>query len=159
IGLPLSLMQLRTRPDAAVMELGMNHAGEISTLVDIARPHVRVWTNVGDAHMGFFASADAIPDAKAGVLEGRSGQTGLVCNADDARVMARVRAFPGRVLTFGLSEGATVRAHRVADRGVNGMRARVTTPAGEVDMETPLLGRGNLANVLAATAVALDFGI
>ena len=69
IGLPLSLMQLRQRPDVAVMELGMNHAGEISTLVAIAEPDVRVWTNVGDAHLGFFASADAIADAKAEILE------------------------------------------------------------------------------------------
>ena len=49
IGLPLSLMQVRTAPDVAVMELGMNHAGEISELVAIAEPDVRVWTNVGDA--------------------------------------------------------------------------------------------------------------
>ena len=66
----LSLMQLRTAPDVAVMELGMNHAGEISRLVEIATPDVRVWTNVGDAHLGFFASADAIADAKAEILEG-----------------------------------------------------------------------------------------
>ncbi len=70
IGLPLSLMQLRSGPDVAVMELGMNHAGEISTLVAIAEPDVRVWTNVGDAHLGFFASPDAIADAKAEILEG-----------------------------------------------------------------------------------------
>ena len=69
IGLPLSLLQLRERPDVAVMELGMNHAGEISTLVAIAEPEVRVWTNVGDAHLGFFASPDAIADAKAEILE------------------------------------------------------------------------------------------
>jgi UDP-N-acetylmuramoyl-tripeptide--D-alanyl-D-alanine ligase len=159
IGLPLSLMQLRTRPDVAVMELGMNHAGEISTLVDIAAPDVRVWTNVGDAHLGFFASADAIADAKAEILERAGAADVLVCNADDARVMARARSFPGRTVTFGLSDAATVRARDVQDRGVKGMRARVLTPAGEIDMETPLLGRGNLANVLAATAVALDFGI
>jgi UDP-N-acetylmuramoyl-tripeptide--D-alanyl-D-alanine ligase len=69
IGLPLSLMQLRTRPDVAVMELGMNHAGEISRLVEIAEPDVRVWTNVGDAHLGFFASPDAIADAKGEILQ------------------------------------------------------------------------------------------
>ena len=69
IGLPLSLMELRQRPDVAVMELGMNHAGEIRTLVGIAEPDVRVWTNVGDAHIGFFASPDAIADAKAEILE------------------------------------------------------------------------------------------
>src|SRR5439155_993573 len=65
IGLPLSLIELRQRPEIAVVELGMNHAGEISTLVRVARPDLRVWTNVGEAHLGFFASLDAIADAKA----------------------------------------------------------------------------------------------
>jgi UDP-N-acetylmuramoyl-tripeptide--D-alanyl-D-alanine ligase len=159
IGLPLSLMQLRTEPDVAVMELGMNHAGEIRKLVAIAEPDVRVWTNVGDAHLGFFASADAIADAKAEILERAAAGTVLVCNADDPRVMARAAAFPGRMLTFGESEQATVRAHLVRDRGIRGMSADVRTPAGERTFETALLGRGNLLNVLAATAVAVDFGV
>ena len=61
IGLPLSLHRAaRTGPDVAVVELGMNHAGEIRTLVGIAEPDVRVWTNVGDAHLGYFGSRDAI---------------------------------------------------------------------------------------------------
>jgi UDP-N-acetylmuramoyl-tripeptide--D-alanyl-D-alanine ligase len=159
IGLPLSLLQLRERPDVAVMELGMNHAGEISTLVAIAEPETRVWTNVGDAHIGFFASPDAIADAKAEILE-RAGSTHvLVCNADDPRVMSRAAGFAGRTLTFGTVAGATVRATDVQNLGIDGMRARVTTPAGERVIHTPLLGRGNLANVLAATAVALDFDV
>ena len=159
IGLPLSLMQLRERPDVAVMELGMNHAGEISTLVAIAEPEVRVWTNAGDAHIGFFASADAIADAKAEILEGAGPDHVLVANADDARVIARVGSFAGRTVTFGTAAGATVRATDIEDRGVEGMRARVTTPAGERMVTTSLLGRGNLSNVLAATAVALEFGV
>ena len=159
IGLPLSLMQLRDGPDVAVMELGMNHAGEISTLVAIAEPDVRVWGNVGDAHLGFFTSADEIADAKAEILERADTRTVLVCNADDPLVMARVNGFPGRTLTFGVAEGASVRATAIEDRGVDGMRARVATPAGEATIETPLLGRGNLSNVLAATAVAVDAGV
>ena len=90
LGLPLSLLELRHGADVAVMELGMNHAGEIRTLVDVATPEVRVWTNVGEAHIGYFGSADAIADAKAEILEGASADTLLVANADDARVMARV---------------------------------------------------------------------
>jgi UDP-N-acetylmuramoyl-tripeptide--D-alanyl-D-alanine ligase len=159
IGLPLSLMQVRHAPDVAVMELGMNHAGEISTLVAIAEPDVRVWTNVGDAHLGFFASPEAIADAKAEILEGATRSTVLVCNADDPRVMSRASGFPGRTITFGASERATVRATAIDDRGLTGMRAHVTTPAGETVIETPLLGRGNLSNVLAATAVAAEFGV
>ena len=159
IGLPLSLMQLRTEPDVAVMELGMNHAGEISTLVAIADPEVRVWTNVGDAHLGFFASADAIADAKAEILEAADTTDVLVCNADDARVMVRARRFAGRTVTFGVAPGATVRAFGVEELGLDGMRASIVTPAGEARIETPLLGRGNLSNVLAATAVAIEFGV
>jgi UDP-N-acetylmuramoyl-tripeptide--D-alanyl-D-alanine ligase len=159
IGLPLSLMQLRDRPDVAVMELGMNHAGEISTLVAIADPDVRVWTNVGDAHLGFFQSADAIADAKAEILERAEPHDLLVCNADDPRVMARAPRFAGRIVSFGEAHGASVRATEIEDRGLDGMRARVATPAGERVIETPLVGRGNLANVLAATAVALEFSI
>ena len=98
IGLPLSLMQLRDRPDVAVMELGMNHTGEISTLVAIADPDVRVWTNVGDAHLGFFESAEAIADAKAEILERAEAHDVLVCNADDPRVMARASRFAGRLV-------------------------------------------------------------
>src|SRR5262249_30864686 len=101
IGLPLSLMELRQQPDVGVVELGMNHAGEISTLVRIAEPDVRVWTNVGEAHLGFFESVEAIADAKAEILEGATPSTRLVANADDDLVTARVKAFAGRVTTFG----------------------------------------------------------
>ena len=83
----------------------------------------------------------------------------LICNADDPRVMARVGGFAGRLLTFGTATTATVRAQDVEDRGLRGMRARVTTPAGSGVIDTPLLGRGNLSNVLAATAVAVDAGV
>ena len=159
IGLPLSLLQLRQRPDVAVMELGMNHAGEVSTLVAIATPEVRVWTNVGDAHLGFFASVDAIADAKAEILERAATDHVLVCNANDPRVMARAGRFVGQTVTFGTASGVTVRAEQVEELGIDGMRARLETPVGRRLLQTPLLGRGNLFNVLAATAVALEFGV
>src|SRR5512140_1450964 len=60
IGLPLSLLELDERTEVAVVELGMNHAGEIRRLVDIAEPDVRVWTNVAELHLEFFPSVDAI---------------------------------------------------------------------------------------------------
>ena len=118
IGLPLSLIDLRSRPAMAVVELGMNHPGEIRRRVSLAEPEMRVWTNVGDAHIGFFASADAIADAKAEILDGADRDTVVVANADDPRVMARVRPFRGRLVTFGRAAGADVRASEVAFRGV-----------------------------------------
>jgi UDP-N-acetylmuramoyl-tripeptide--D-alanyl-D-alanine ligase len=159
IGLPLSLIDLRERPEIAVVELGMNHAGEISALVHIAEPDVRVWTNVGEAHLGFFESVDAIADAKAEVLEGASPHAVLIANADDDQIVKRMGRFAGRVMTFGIDRSADVRATDVVDRGVEGTSARVTTAQGAAEVTTPLVGRGNLANVLAATAVALEFGV
>jgi UDP-N-acetylmuramoyl-tripeptide--D-alanyl-D-alanine ligase len=159
IGLPLSLLELRARPEIAVVELGMNHAGEIRTLVGIAEPEVRVWTNVGDAHLGFFASPDAIADAKAEIMEHARPADVLVANANDPRVMARSERFIGRVVTFGIDTGADVAATGVAYRGLDGTSAHLTTARGDADITVPLLGAGNLANVLAAAAVALEFDI
>jgi len=159
IGLPLSLIELRERPEVAVVELGMNHAGEISTLVRIAEPDLRVWTNVGEAHLGFFASVDAIADAKAEVMDGATAQTVLVANADDPRVAARARRFAGRVTTFGIDQPADVKAADVVDRGIDGIAAVVSTRRGRIEMVTPLIGRTNLANLLAATAVAVEFDV
>jgi UDP-N-acetylmuramoyl-tripeptide--D-alanyl-D-alanine ligase len=159
IGLPLSLLELRSRPAVAVVELGMNHPGEIRALVAVAEPDVRVWTNVGDAHMGFFASVDAIADAKAEILEQARPGDVLVANADDPRIMLRTKAFAGRVVTFGIDAPADIRASSVVERGLEGTAARVETPAGGFDLQTSLLGLGNLSNVLAATAVALQFDV
>src|SRR4029453_18919753 len=97
---------------------------------------------------------DAIADAKAEILERAGSDTTLVCNADDPLVMARATRFAGRTIAFGTSERAAVRATDVEDLGLRGMRARVVTKAGERSVHVPLLGRGNLYNVLAATAVA-----
>jgi UDP-N-acetylmuramoyl-tripeptide--D-alanyl-D-alanine ligase len=159
IGLPLSLLELRSGPDVAVVELGMNHPGEIRTLVGIAEPEVRVWTNVGDAHLGFFPSIEAIADAKAELLEHARPDDVLIANADDARLMSRTRSFAGRVVTFGIDTDADVRASDVEMRGLEGTSARVRTSRGELRLRTSLLGRGNLLNVLAATAVAVHFDV
>lgn len=160
LGLPLSLLELRHgSADVAVMELGMNHAGEIRTLVGVAEPEVRVWTNVGEAHLGYFASRDALADAKAEILEQADASDVLVCNADDELVMARAPRFAGRVVTFGERAGADVRASEVQDRGLTGTSAVITTSAGARAVHVPLVGRANLANALCAAAVASQMSV
>lgn len=159
IGLPLSLLDLRHGPDIAVLELGMNHAGEISTLVRLASPDVRVWTNVGNAHIGFFGSVEAIAEAKAEILEDATATTLVVANADDPLVMRHVAAFKGRVLTFGSTAWADVQSRRVDDHGFDGTTSEVSTPWGPLSLRLALPGRANLLNVLAAATVALDAGV
>jgi UDP-N-acetylmuramoyl-tripeptide--D-alanyl-D-alanine ligase len=159
IGLPLSLLELRRGFDVAVVELGMNHAGEIRALVEIAEPDVRVWTNVGDAHIGHFTSRDAIADAKAELLHASTPKTVLIANADDPLIVAHLASFGGRSITFGESRGADVRASQIVDRGFDGTEADVDSPAGRLHLRVPLAGRAQLGNVLAALAVAIDFGV
>jgi UDP-N-acetylmuramoyl-tripeptide--D-alanyl-D-alanine ligase len=159
LGLPLSLLELRHGADVAVMELGMNHAGEIRLLEDIAKPSVRVWTNVGDAHLGHFESRAAIADAKAEILEGASSSDLLVCNADDPLVMERAASFAGRTVTFGTSQAADVRAVDIEEQGIDGTRFTLTTPGRSAALVAPLLGSGNVSNLLAAAAVATELGV
>lgn len=159
LGLPLSLLELRRGADVAVMELGMNHAGEIRTLVGVAEPEIRVWTNVGEAHIGHFGSAEAIADAKAEILEGAGPDTLVIANADDERVRRRLSSCAGRVVTFGTVEDAHVRAVDIEDLGLDGTRARLVTSRGSADVKVPLLGRGHLMNVVCAAAVALEMGV
>jgi UDP-N-acetylmuramoyl-tripeptide--D-alanyl-D-alanine ligase len=137
----------------------MNHSGEIRTLVGLAEPDVRVWTNVGNAHIGHFGSIDAIAEAKAEILEGATVTTVVVANADDARVMRHVVGTVAKTLTFGIEQQADVWARRVEDLGFDGVRADVTTPWGAMSLQVALAGRPNLLNVLAAATVALDAGV
>jgi UDP-N-acetylmuramoyl-tripeptide--D-alanyl-D-alanine ligase len=83
----------------------------------------------------------------------------LVANANDPRIMARVGPFAGRVVTFGIGVGAHVEARAVEALGLDGMSAEVRTRAGSARIRTPLLGTGNLSNVLAAVAVALELEV
>ncbi len=159
IGLPLSLFELRTCPAMGVVELGMSGAGEIRRLVEIAEPEVRVWTNVGSAHLGHFASVDAIASAKAEILGLSDPDTVLVANAGDPRVMWHARGFAGRTITFGVDVRADVEVRDVEARGAEGMRGLLVAGGANRRFETPLLGDGNLANIAAATAVALDAGV
>lgn len=159
IGLPLSLFELRTAPDMAVMELGMSGFGEIRTLVGIAEPQVRVWTNVGEAHLGFFSSVDDIAVAKQEILEGAGADDVFVANAGDPRVNARIAGFPGRVVTFGVDVDADVAITGATSHGFDGTTATLRLRGDAHRIETRLIGTANLANVAAASAVALSCGV
>ncbi len=154
-GLPLSLLRIRDDADAAVVEIGVNHPGELRPLADIAAPNIGVVTNVGAAHVGNFDSVDAIAAEKRQLLESLPADGIAVLNADDARVAAFRAAHSGRSVTFGIDQEADLRAEDLHDLGVEGVRFRV---AGH-PMVTSLPGRHNVANIVAAMAVAQCLGV
>lgn len=159
IGLPLSLFELHTAPQMAVLELGMSGFGEIRRLVEIAEPQVRVWTNVGEAHLGFFSSVEDIAVAKQEILEGAAPDHVFVANAGDPRVRARIAGFPGRVVTFGVDVAADVTVTDIGTRGFEGTTATLTLRGDAHRIETRLIGTANLANVAAGAAVAVTCGV
>ena len=163
VGLPVSLLRIDETARVAVLEMGMNHAGEIARLAEIARPDVGVVTNAGYAHIENFDSLAGIAAAKRELVESLGANGTAILNADDERVAGFASVHPGRTVLFGQSPAADVRAEDVtylADaegRGeqIPGVRFRV----GVTEFETALTGRHGVSNVLAGIAVAGVYGV
>ncbi len=154
VGVPLSILRLPDACRVAVLEMGMNHAGEIRDLAAIAKPQVGVVTNVGYAHVEFFESIEGVAAAKRELVEGLPADGVAVLNADDVRVRRFGANHPGRTLLYGFSDEADIQAQAV-DFGADSTRFRALG----VDFETGLTGRHAVSNLLAAIAVAQVFEI
>jgi UDP-N-acetylmuramoyl-tripeptide--D-alanyl-D-alanine ligase len=160
-GLPLSVLKMESDGkhasdfDYAVLEMGMNHKGEITRLTEIAPPDVGVVTIVAPAHLEFFSSIDDIAEAKAEMLSGITAGGTAVLNADDERVaaMAAMRSDISS-LTFGIEHNADVMASEIRPGGVGGSSFLLSTRHGQVEARVPLPGRHNIYNALAAATVA-----
>jgi UDP-N-acetylmuramoyl-tripeptide--D-alanyl-D-alanine ligase len=154
VGVPLSILRLPDHCKVAVLEMGMNHAGEIQRLAEISRPQIGVVTNVGYAHVEFFSGIEGIAAAKRELIEGLPADGVAVLNADDPNVREFGKVHPGKSITFGFSEGANVQAE-AAEFGPDGVRFRV----GGVDFETGMAGHHSVMNLLAAIAVGGLFDV
>jgi UDP-N-acetylmuramoyl-tripeptide--D-alanyl-D-alanine ligase len=154
VGVPLSILRLPGDARVAVLEIGMNHAGEIRDLARIAKPRIGVVTNVGHAHMEAFDSIQAVAAAKRELIEALPPDGIAVLNADDPLVAEFRAVHSGRVITFGLSDAAGVRAENV-EVSTEGVRFSV----GGIQFESALPGKHSISNLLAGIAVAGIFGI
>lgn len=155
LGLPLSILRLPDDCQVAVLEMGMNHEGEIRELAGIAGPQIGVVTNVGWAHTENFADGiEGIARAKSELIEALPREGTAVLNADDERVRGFAKLHAGPSVLFGFAEAADVRAENVS-LTPEGARFRVLG----VEFESPLAGRHGVSNVLAGIAVAHAMGI
>lgn len=157
-GLPLTLLRLRGEHRAAVLELGMSAPGELRALVAIAHPDVAVITRIAPVHLEFFASLDAIAEAKAEILEGLAPRGTAVLNGDDPRVARIGERFAGRVVWFGRGKGREITA---TDERPSGAGTELTLHAAgtAVPVRLPLVGPHFVENFLAAAAAAHVLGI
>ena len=143
----------------ALLELGMNHAGEIRALTKICNPDSALLTNVAAVHLEFFSDLDAIASAKGEILEGLPQEGKFFFNADDSWLSRLASHFSGQKVSFGLENEAGV---RVSDYRLEGLREMsfVIDARGECfTAAVPFVGKHFLYNIAAAVAVAVSFGL
>jgi len=153
IGLPLTLLKLRPEHQWAVLELGMNHAGEIRRLAEICNPDIGIITNVGSAHLEGLGSIEGVMRAKGELLEKIKPEGAAVLNADDPRVLKLAAAWKGRRLLFGKSDRADVRAVSVSQKGRK-TRFKIAVAGKDIAVSLNIPGKFMISNALAAAAAA-----
>ncbi|WP_348268386.1 UDP-N-acetylmuramoyl-tripeptide--D-alanyl-D-alanine ligase [Edaphobacter paludis] len=159
-GLPLQLLKLERDHEVAIIEMGMNHAGEIAALAKIAEPDWAVVSNVGPVHLEFFPDGMAgIARAKYELIEGLPADGVAVLNFDDNYVASFGRGLGERAVFYGVNEGAEVRAVHVAEVGAEGVVFTVEAFGERASVQLRMLGRHNVPNALAAIATGLQSGI
>jgi UDP-N-acetylmuramoyl-tripeptide--D-alanyl-D-alanine ligase len=158
-GLPLQLLRLEPEHDYAVIEMGMNHLGEIAALARIAAPDWGVVTNVGTAHIENFAEGQAgIARAKFELVEALPPGGVAFLNCCDPYVSQFGRDFPGRVVYFG--EGPCADPQIIEQKeDTNGLHVHFRARDREGELTLRLLGSHNGANAMAGLAVALEAGV
>jgi UDP-N-acetylmuramoyl-tripeptide--D-alanyl-D-alanine ligase len=157
IGVPLTLLRLKPGDRFAVIEMGMNHPGEIDYLTRLACPTIALITNAAAAHLAGLGSVEAVARAKGEIYSGLTEDGIAIVNADDPYAgLWRELAAPHRVVSFGLERLADVSA--VYELDATGSTLHLRTPQGGISMRLSLLGRHNVMNALAASSAALAAG-
>jgi UDP-N-acetylmuramoyl-tripeptide--D-alanyl-D-alanine ligase len=165
IGVPLTLLQLRAAHRAAVVELGMNHPGEIAVLAHIAQPTVALVNNAQREHQEFMGTVEAVARENGAAIEALPADGVAVFPCDDEYAdVWQAQAGQRRCLRFALADaadgawpGAEISA-RARWEGA-AWQVEMTTPEGSARMTLPVAGRHNVRNALASTAAALGAGI
>lgn len=157
IGVPLTLLQLKPGDRYAVIEMGMNHPGEISYLTRLASPTIALINNAAEAHLSGLGSVEAVAYAKGEIYSGLTADGIAIVNVDDhyADLWRRLSG-SHRLVTFGLDHQADVSADYTLS--TSGSQIHLRTPQGDISMRLSLLGRHNVMNALAASSASLAAG-
>ena len=167
IGLPLTVLKIREEHEVAVLEMGINHFGEMSRLSRIAKPDVCVITNIGQCHLEFLIDRDGILRAKSEIFESMNPE-GVVClNGDDDKLITVKNVHGKRPVFFGKSDSCDIQAVNVENLGLRGSKAdvRVGENGGMEEAAEPFAirlhvpGEHMVSNALAAIAVGRALGL
>ena len=157
LGVPLTIFRIGPEHGAAVVELGINHFGEMSRLGAMAKPDIAVYTLIGRSHLEALGDLDGVLRAKGELVEHMPPDGMLIVNGDDEKLAAWRPA--RRKLTFGLGEGCDVRGVGFAPRGAKGSALTVLAGERRIELFLPAYGRHLAYAALAAAAVGIELGL
>ena len=156
IGLPVTLLKLDESHKRAVVEMGMNHKGEIARLTEIAGPDTAAILNVGMAHLEGLGDMDGVAEAKTELIAHASPDTEIILNGDDAVLMKHARKFDRKFVTFGMKKENHIQGIHIEAKGLEGIRFDLRCGDDTWPIELPTSGVHNVKNALAAAAIALS---
>ena len=159
IGVPLTVLSMPGDTEVAVLEMGINHFGEMHNLSRIARPDICIMTNIGQCHLEFLGSREGILKAKSEIFDFMD-EDGSVCVNGDDDMLASIKEVKGKKpVTFGLSEECQVYATDIRGKGLFGSEAVIHGNGESFAVQIPLPGEHMVYNALAATAAGLLLGL
>ena len=159
LGLPLTLFRLNRQHEMCVLEMGMNHFGEIDYLTQIVSPHVAVITNIGDAHIENLGSREGILQAKSEIFHTMGPEDLAVLNGDDPLLRTLDGQIDPQIIFCGADRQPPYEAKEIRQLGAKGMACLVKTPQGEFSVTVPALGGHMIYPVLMACAIAERYGM
>lgn len=159
IGVPLTLFRLEDEHEMAVIEMGMNHFGEIHDLAKIVRPDMGLISNVGVAHIEYLGSREGILKAKCEMFDFMDEKGVVILNADNDMLLTLEGKLPQKIRWFGATNHRDVYADHIEAEGIESTRCKVHTEKGSVDVTIPLPGAHMVENALSAVAVGLEMGM
>ena len=163
IGLPLTILGIRSGHEVAVLEMGISDFGEMERLSALACPNVAVITNIGCCHLENLIDRDGVLQAKTEMFHHLAEHAAVILNGDDDKLMTKKQVQDREVIFYSVSEQkeqtAQIFATDVKNLGFEGMEACIHTPQGSFEAKIAIPGEHNVYNALSATAVGLELGL
>ena len=160
LGVPLTIFRLTEADQLAVLEMGINHFGEMHRLAEITRPETVIFTNIGYSHLEFLGNRDGILKAKAEVFDFLRPGGHIILNGDDDKLITLQEVHGIRPLFYGIqNKGNRVWADQIQSLGFSGSRFTLHTPEGSIPAMVAVPGIHMVYNALAAAAAGLTYGL
>ena len=159
IGLPLTIFGIREEHEVAVLEMGISDFNEMHRLATMANPDICVITNIGLCHLENLGTRDGILQAKTECFDHMKEGGVAILNGDDDKLSTKKMVNGKSTIFYGIGNTNSVYATDVENLGIEGMKASIHTPQGEMEVHISIPGEHNVYNALAATAVGLELGL